>query len=243
MDAVIKPETGTGGWHFFDAVYCITLASRPDRRARAGEQFKAVGLQDKVEVVLVAKHPQNNERGIYESHLTCMEKGLATGARHILIFEDDIVFKGFSFAKLAQITSFLKQNAHSRIFFLGCLADNSRKTQSAGILQVDYRSLAHAYVIEKSLAAELVKEKWHRVPYDVMLARLPEDKYVFYPSFAFQSNARSDNEGLKRLETFRRLLGGLGFIQKMNERYNRHKAAIISGHIILLAALLWLYLR
>ena len=230
-------------WDFFDAVYCISLAGRPDRRENAGRQFKAVGLQDRVEFVIAQKHLTDNEQGIYESHMTCIEKGLAAGARHILIFEDDIVFDGFSLNKLRECTDFLDKNDHCRLLFLGCLATKSRRTNSAGILKIDYRSLAHAYVLKNSLAAELVNEKWHQVPFDGMLAGLKDDKFTIYPAFAFQSNAFSDNDNHKGLEMFRRLFGGLGFIQKMNERYHRHRTAIIAGHLFLLAFFLWLIIR
>lgn len=240
MKEVSKPGTQIGGWDFFDSVYCISLAGRPDRRKNAGRQFKAVGLLDRVEFVIAQKHLMDSEQGIYESHMTCIEKGLAAGARHILIFEDDIVFDGFSLNKLRQCIDFLDKNDHCRLLFLGCLAAKSRRTNSAGILKIDYRSLAHAYVLKHSLAAELVKEKWHQVPYDGMLAGLKDDKFAIYPAFAFQSNAFSDNDNHKGLEMFRRLFGGLGFIQKMNERYHRHRTAIISGHLFLIAFLLWL---
>lgn len=243
MKAVQNTEIRTRGWPFFGAVYCISLAGRSDRREHAAQQFEAVGLQDRVEFVIVEKHPEDNEQGIYTSHMLCLAKGLAAGARHILIFEDDIVFKGFSPQKLVRCVDFLDQNTRCRLFFLGCLVNGSRPTQSPGILQVDYRSLAHAYVTEHSLAAELVNEKWCRVPFDAMLAGLREDKFALFPSFAFQGNARSDNGRLRQLERVRRLFGGLAFIQKMNERYHRHKAVIIAGHLLVLAALLWLYLR
>jgi len=243
METVAQPKTRTGGWHFFDAVYCITLTTRPDRHASAAAHFKAVGLQDIVKFVTVEKHPEDNEQGIYESHMRCMAKGLAAGARHILIFEDDIVFRGFSEQKLRQCIGFLDQNDSGRILFLGCLVTKSRRTQHPGIRSVDYRALTHAYVIENSLAAELVAKKWPRKPYDVVLAELPDVKFACCPSFAFQSNSPSDNKRLKRLETIRRLCGGLGFIQKMNERYHRHKAAIITAHLLLAGALLWWCLR
>lgn len=243
MKAVENIETPTGGWPCFGAAYCISLASRPDRRANATEQFKLVGLQGQVEFVIVEKHPADNEQGIYASHLICMAKGLAAGARHILIFEDDIVFKGFSFQKLTQCTTFLNQNARCRLFFLGSLVTRSQPTPSPGILKVDYRALTHAYAIENSLAAELVNKKWHRKPIDVVLAEVPEDKFALYPSFAFQSDSPSDNARLKKLEKIRRLCGGLGFIQRMNERYHHYKGVIIAGHLFILAALLWLYLR
>jgi hypothetical protein len=243
MNAVAKSEPRPGGWLFFEAAYCISLASRPDRRESAAEQFKTVGLQDQVEFVIVEKHPVNNEQGIYASHLICMAKGLAAGARHILIFEDDIVFKGFNFSKLAQCTDFLDKHPDCRLLFLGCLVTESRPTPSPGIRKVAYRALTHAYSIENSLATELVNKTWHRKPFDVVLADLPEDKFTFYPSFAFQSDSPSDNARLKKMELIRRFCGGLGFIQKMNERYHRHKAAIITGHVVVLAALLWLCLR
>lgn len=243
MTAVQKPKARSGGWHFFDAAYCISLASRPDRRKTAAKQFKAVGLQDQIEFVIVEEHPTDNEQGIFESHLFCMAKGLAAGARHILIFEDDIVFRGYSSQKLAQGTAFLNQNDRCRLFFLGCLVSGSQPTLSPGILKVDYRALTHAYVIESSLAEELVTQKWHQKPFDVVLAEVPEEKFTHYPAFAFQSNSPSDNARLKKLERIRRFCGGLGFIQKMNERYYRHKAIILAGHLLILAALLWLYLR
>jgi hypothetical protein len=242
MNAVQESETPSGGWHFFDAAYCISLASRPDRRATAAKQFKAVGLQDRVEFVIVEEHPTDNEQGIFESHLLCMAKGLAAGARRILIFEDDIVFRGYGLRKLMQITTFLSQNDRCRLFFLGCLVSGSQPASSPGILEVDYRALTHAYVIESSLARELATQKWQQKPFDVVLAEVPEEKFAHYPSFAFQSNSPSDNARLKKLERIRRLCGGLGFIQKMNERYYRHKGIILAGHLLLLAALLWLYL-
>ena len=80
MKEVSKSGPQIGEWDFFDAVYCISLAGRPDRRKTAGRQFKTVGLLDRVEFVIAQKHLTDNEQGIYESHMTCIEKGLAAGA-------------------------------------------------------------------------------------------------------------------------------------------------------------------
>ena len=239
MEKISESEVETSAWNFFDAVYCISLAGRSDRRKTARNQFAAVGLLDRVEFVIAEKHPVNNEQGIYESHMTCIAKGLAAKARHMLIFEDDIVFDGFNLEKLQECIDFLDTHDRCRLLFLGCLAAGSRRTNSPGILKVDYRSLAHAYVLKHSLAVELTSQNWRQVPFDAMLAGLKEDKFAIYPAFAFQSNAVSDNDNHKGLELFRRLFGGLGFIQKMNERYHRHRLAIISGHLFLLAVLLW----
>ncbi len=243
MESILTPGDKNRAWEFFDKVYCISLTGRLDRRESAQKQFEAVGLRDRVEFIIAEKHPADNEQGIYESHLTATKKGVAAGARHILIFEDDVIFNGFNLEKLHGCVDFLEKHDNCRLLFLGCLVTKSRRTKNPDILKIDYRSLAHAYVLKHSLAAELVNEKWRQVPFDVMLASLKEDKFAVYPAFAFQSNAFSDNDNHKRLERFRRLFGGLGFIQKMNERYHRHRATIILGHLVLLSVLVWLVVR
>lgn len=227
-------------WSFFEAVYCISLSERSDRRREAHRQFAAVGLADRVEFVNVTRHPTNNEQGIWESHLACIAKGLAAGAEHVLIFEDDIVFDDFSRAAWQSAVSFFNVHEHCRLLFLGCLVTGSRRTGNPNVLSVDYRSLAHAYAIKRSLAVELVDEKWRQVPFDAMLAGLAEEKFAVYPAFAFQGNAASDNANHRGLEKFRRLCGGLKFIQKMNETFHRHKTAIIALHLLVIAAVLWL---
>lgn len=241
MESLIKTDTDRpDAWDFFDAVYCISLSARSDRRREARRQFEAVGLADRVVFVKVSRHPTDNEQGIWESHLACISKGLAAGARHILIFEDDIVFEGFRPKGLRNMVSFLEENDRCRLLFLGCLVTGSRRTDNPAVLRVDYRSLAHAYVLKRSLAAELIKGEWRRVPFDAMLAGLAEEKFAAYPAFAFQSNALSDNANHRGLEKFRRLCGGLKFIQKMNERFYRHRAIIIGAHLLAIAAAIWL---
>ena len=80
-------------WAFFDKIYCISLDTRPDRRKQAEKQFADVGLLERVEFIIVEKHPVNQEKGIFQSHMFCLSKGLKANARNILIFEDDVFFK------------------------------------------------------------------------------------------------------------------------------------------------------
>ncbi len=80
-------------WSFFDKIYCISLDERSDRREQTRKQFADVGLSQRVEFVIVAKHPENQEKGIFQSHMNCLVRGLEAKARHILIFEDDVFFQ------------------------------------------------------------------------------------------------------------------------------------------------------
>jgi len=229
-----------GCWDFFDKVYCISLEDRPDRRNEARSQFQHVGLLDKVEFVIVKKHPFDREQGIYESHIHCMKKGIQADANNILIFEDDIVFERFSAENLDLATHFLSANKGWRSFFLGCLVKKSKRTKVKSLLKVKYRSLAHAYVVNRPFAETVVKKPWQGIPFDSLLRSCDDGCYAIYPSFAFQSGSRSDNDKFLFLEKIRILCGGLRRIQKMNELYHLNRTIIITAHVCLILLGVWM---
>ena len=207
-------ETLDTNWEYFDKFYCISIEERADRRADAKVQFEKVGLADKVEFVIVQKHPHNCEAGIYNSHMACIKKGLQTGADNIVIFEDDIFFDRLSPAVLKNCVDFLSGTDHWNALFFGCLVSNSKKTENRSVLKIKYRCLAHGYVLNRQFAESLIKSQWQETPYDDVLKTWSGQFYAAYPSFAFQSNARTDNRRNMGLDRFRRLFGGLGRIQK-----------------------------
>ncbi|HON58967.1 MAG TPA: hypothetical protein P5040_01200 [Smithella sp.] len=229
-------------WDFFDRIYCISLESRKDRRASALQAFSSVGLENHVEFVLVQPHPTNIEQGIYESHMTCLRKGLEAGADTILVFEDDVVFDRFDEGAFRQSLQFLKEHPDWKVFLLGALLSSSRKTSNPHVQKVRYKSLAHAYALNRPYAETIAYQPWQGIVADVIFRPLTEGIYAVYPMFAFQGDFSSDNDAkYKPLEKFRRLLGGLQSIQKANEFYSRHKFGIIASHLgALLLLILWL---
>jgi GR25 family glycosyltransferase involved in LPS biosynthesis len=229
-------------WGYFDKFYCISIEERADRRAEAKAQFGKVGLADKVEFIIVKGHPHNCEKGIYQSHMACIKKGLQAGARNIVIFEDDILFDRFSSAGLENSTDFLSGIERWNALFFGCLVSHSRRTETKSVLKIKYRSLAHAYVLNRPFAELLVKTPWQETPYDHLLSSFDDGFYAVYPSFAFQSNSLTDNFKKTRLDRFRRLLGGLRRIQKGNEFYHRYRMPVIAAHVIVLLIILKLML-
>ncbi len=229
-------------WGFFDRVYCISLDERADRRQEAERQFRAVGLEGRVEFVIVKKDPADNERGIYASHVECLRRGVAAGARSVLVFEDDIVFDRFNPRVLADCIHFMSSQDDWKLFFFGCLTSGSRRTANASVLRVRYRSLTHAYAVQRGFAESVLSLPWRQRPYDGVLSSLGGAYFAAYPSFAFQSNARTDNARFGRLDRWRRRCGGLARIQKMDEFYHRHKWMVIAVHLFLIAILLVLVL-
>jgi len=245
--SAVKKEAGASSpsslWAFFDKIYCISLDERADRRQEARKQFANIGLADRVEFVIVQKHQADNEQGIHESHMECMRKGIGTDARTILIFEDDIVFDRFSVKVLADCVHFLSTTSSWNILFFGCLSSGSRRTENNSVLKVRYRCLTHAYAVQRGFAETLLGMPWCNTPYDALLCTLAGEYYAAYPSFAFQSNARTDNMRNRKVDRFRRLCGGLLKIQKMNEWYHRNRLAVIGIHIFLIMLLLLLVAR
>ncbi len=223
-------------WLFFDKIYCISIDKRVDRRTEAKKQLAAVGLRERVEFELVTKHPENQEKGIFQSHMHCLHKGLQAGARHILIFEDDIFFQDFNAQSLLQANIFLQNLPAWNGFFLGGLSSKMTRTAERSVVKIEYRSLAHAYALNRPFAEALVQEPWNGIPFDNLLRSHCQDFFALYPMIAFQGRASTDNQTII-LDKMRRFFGGLPFIQKTNETFQRHKQLIVSLHLLFLTAL------
>ncbi len=234
----MKPHGPPNCWDFFDKLYCISLEERTDRRAEAIRQFRKVGLGDRVEFVIVQKNHADSEQGIFDSHMRCIHKGIQADARNMVIFEDDIVFERFNGKNLKRGAEFLVRHDGWKAFFLGCLVTGSRPTTDKSVIRIKYRSLAHAYALNRPFAEKLAKEPWRKIPFDSMLCRLDCDQYAIYPSIAFQANTRTDNQRFVQLDKYRRLCGGLRGIQKLNEIYYRRKVAVIVLHLLAILAVL-----
>ncbi len=232
-------------WDFFDKIYCISVEQRRDRRRTARREFSRVGLLDRVEFILVPKHPENPEQGIYESHLLCMEQGLAAGAKTILIFEDDILLQCFDGKRLEQACDGLRSFPGWNAFFLGCIVSRLRKTQTPSLVQVHYQCLTHGYAVSSAFARRLIEIPWQGIPYDGLLKKENSPFFGLHPMVAFQSNSATDNK-TAQIDRVRRFFGGLQRVQRINEFFHTHKKMIILSHAIALVLLvlgLWLWLH
>ncbi len=231
-------------WSFFDKIYCISLDERGDRREQARKEFAGVGLLQRVEFVIVAKHPENQEKGIFQSHMNCLVRGLEAKARHILIFEDDVFFQNFDADVLQEVCTYLDSTTDWNALFLGCITNGSRKTGIKNLVEITYRCLAHAYVLNQPFARRIVQKTWSGIPFDELLRHHNANFFALYPMCAFQGLVGSDNNTVA-IDRVRRLLGGLPFIQKTNELYQNHKMVLLPGSLAILfvfaGLILWLW--
>ncbi len=225
-------------WKSFDRLYCVSLREREDRRKSAREEFAKVGLGDSVEFIIGDRLSDEFEKEVYESHMTCLRKGLEAGANNIVVFEDDVEFDGFDPEKLKSCVDFLQQNPEWKVLLLGALLRSSRKTDNPCIQKVRYRSLTHAYALNRHYAETLAYEPWRGIVNDTLFRPLKDDIYALYPMCAFQKNFTSDNYKYPRLVLIRNFLGGLKRIQKANEFYHRHKFGVIAAHVFIIVFVL-----
>lgn len=237
MEAEQRSQPEADCWTFFDRIYCITLASRPDRTAEAKRQLAAVGLDGRVHFHVAEKDQEHPARGIYHSHMDCLMEGLAAGARHILVFEDDILFRRFSASTLREACTFLRQRSRWDALFLGCLIDQSEPSECSELTRVRYRCLAHAYCLPASYAHRIVREPWRNIPFDDLLRRHHGSFFALSPMCAYQGKSISDNQTVV-IERFRTLCGGLAFIQRGNEVFHNNKKTIFLVHILIATVLL-----
>jgi GR25 family glycosyltransferase involved in LPS biosynthesis len=242
----LRPELSTSlaeTWSAFDAVFCISLIERSDRRQKARHELQRVGLADQVQFFLVERHMTNSEEGIYESHMACLRAALAAGAQSIVIFEDDILFRRFSPETLDDAVRFMKTDAHWQAFFFGCFVKRSRKTAYPSVIQVKYRCAAHAYVVHRRLAERLVRIPWQGMAYDDLLRSLDVGKYyACYPTFGFQSGSATDNTKTIFLDRLMRRICGLRWLQRWDEFSKRHAYGMIGAHLAFLTLIVLIVL-
>ena len=230
-------------WDYFDRFYCISLKEREDRRQSALAEFSKVGLADRVEFVIGERLPYDLEQQVYESHMLCLQKGLAAGAQNIVLFEDDVEFDRFDPERLKSCTEFLKQHPEWKVLLLGALIRSSRKTDNPCVQKVRYQSLTHAYVLNRHYAETLACEPWQGIVNDTLFQPLTDNVYAIYPMCAFQKNFTSDNYKYPKLALFRQFLGGLNRIQKAFEFFHRHKVSIYAAHVIAILLVLFVFIR
>jgi GR25 family glycosyltransferase involved in LPS biosynthesis len=236
---------GLANWAFFDRIYCITLRDRTDRRSRAHRQFSRLGIASRVRYMVVERHPTDSEQGIYDAHMRCLREGIQTGARRMVIFEDDVAFERFDPRTFNAGIAFLEHHPEWTLLFLGCLVTGSHATESTAIRAIDYRCLAHAYAINRPCALQVLEKPWRKIPFDVMLRGLNHTAYAVCPMIAFQNDATTDNHRHCVLDRIRRWCGGLRRIQKVNEWYHRHRWVVVALHVagLALALMAWRLLR
>jgi len=144
-----SPTPAASGWEMFPSVFCINLKERDDRLAQAQAEFASVGL-NRVEFFRPNRRTDVDE-AITDSHMACLRRALDAGAPYALIFEDDAEFAPECAPHLERVFTFLKENAHWRIFHLGGFVFRRVERLNHHLVRGGIMTV-HAYVIRADLA-------------------------------------------------------------------------------------------
>jgi hypothetical protein len=194
-------------WSFLDRVYCISLIDREDRAVRAAAELHRVGLCRRTLFYRPRRHPSRVIEGIWESHRAVARHAQRSGARAVLILEDDVAFAPWvgprTVAAVARAMTRLP--ADWTIFFLGHWPLRAR-FEGPNLLRTA-SACAHAYVASPRLLAWLAENPFSKVDrdreqiagggIDASYARLPQ-AFAFFPMLATQAARGSDHMAEKK---------------------------------------------
>jgi predicted O-methyltransferase YrrM len=192
-----------------DAAYCVNLAHREDRRRSATAQFRSAGIADRVRFFSAVDgrtldHPgvvSPGQAGCAASHLAVLREAASRGARHLLVFEDDVVlvpdFRGRLEGALARCP------ASYDVFYIGALCVRQWGNYLHPVDDIMARAGhvlgSHAYVVNTDLAPDVQASlgKLTRIVdhYFAQDVQPRGNAYVSVPYLASQTNGHSDISG------------------------------------------------
>ena len=150
-----------------DAVYCISLEGREDRRKLFNESIGRM-LANSVNFHIVKKNP-DPKKGCYESHQYLARLALEKGFNRILVFEDDVMAYPLKVNQVKWINRFM----HSKPFealHLGYSMGKTWLTWFPFIARGNVVAL-HAYVLSKDGCKILAETPYGGTPVDVVFKR------------------------------------------------------------------------
>lgn len=164
-----------------DAVLCISLRERADRREQLLQQFAPLGLP--VEFVLVDRDREDPERGCYHSHQRCAQIAVERGLRRVLILEDDATLRMPDAAHLAHINRFLRWRDPG-LFYLGGILGRMWRIPYPGVVRCRLSAL-HAYLLSAAACRRVLALPFHGEPLDSVVPREMRG-YAAYPMLCEQ---------------------------------------------------------
>ena len=181
---------------FFDDIYCINLYDRIDRYNSSKKLFKKYNIP--VKYYHTHKHPKGGLHGCFESHINVINLAYNSGAKNVLIFEDDIQDCNQDVNRikinLKKAINFMKNKTWD-IFYLGTFPYVMKKGTSLVYEHSNIYEMVglctHAYVINHHIMKKLKDLKYSGTPYDYLL-RDNFRCFSIYPSIFYQGNFSSD---------------------------------------------------
>lgn len=169
-----------------DAVLCISLHERADRRAMLLRQFHSLGLP--IEFVLVERDAEDPERGCYHSHQRCARLAIERGLQRVLILEDDATFQPPEPAHLRRINRFLRLRDPG-VFYLGGILGRMWRIPWPGVVRCRVTG-CHAYMLSAAACRQLLGMPFDGEAVDSVVAK----RFKSYAAFPMLSEQQPEGQ-------------------------------------------------
>lgn len=147
---------------FFDKIFCVNLDSRPDRWKDSLEQFKKVGIEERVERLSGHRynidHMFRGRMGCFSSFRECVQIASDENANNVLVFEDDVKFEDDTIDVLEKSLTDLKIYKWD-MFFLGVNPQGSESLEqvTGNLLRLKSGLCLHAAAYNKKFYKEVLE--------------------------------------------------------------------------------------
>lgn len=164
-----------------DAVFCISLKHRVDRREAVLIEAKKIAA--KVEFILVDKDEEDPQRGCFNSHKKCAKLALARNYNRVLVLEDDVLFEDVSNKKIKRINNFL-EDKNPEVFYLGVILGRLWLTWRLGIARARGQG-AHAIILSRQACEKIIQLDYVGKGIDSVYSKMFKI-YTCFPMLAYQ---------------------------------------------------------
>lgn len=166
-----------------DAVLCISLNEREDRRELVRQEIKKINADAQLEFVLVNKDQEDPQRGCFNSHQQCARIALERQYSRVLVLEDDVLFEGFTDEKIKTINSFLNKKK-PEVFYLGAILGKMWLTWVPRIARVRGQG-AHAVILSADACKKVNALVYDTRGIDSVYTKIFKI-YTVFPMIAYQ---------------------------------------------------------
>lgn len=172
---------------YVEAIYCISLPQRVERWKQAQEEFRLVGIQDRVIRFPAIERPDPVD-GCRLSHLSIIREAREKNLETILIFEDDVQFISHCLEPLRVALDSLRSLGNWNMLYLGGRVVSPVTVLSEQLFQAQFWS-AHAYLINRRAYGKAMQATGS---IDVWYSRNIRRCYGVKPMLATQRKGYSD---------------------------------------------------
>jgi GR25 family glycosyltransferase involved in LPS biosynthesis len=182
-------------WDYFEGhIRCINLITRKDRYEESKKVFDKYKIP--VRYFYAKKHPKGGVYGCFDSHIRVIREAYYSGAKRVLIFEDDITPTDYlNVENLKKAIKFMKTKKDWDLFYLGALPEirrhYSRQTKYPGIYRL-HGVCTHAYIVNRSAMKKLINLKFDGTAIDYYYINNFNKCYALYPTLFLQGLSKSD---------------------------------------------------